>query len=163
MGALRELFEELGFLDIRTYIQSGNVIFKVPGKTDEISLSEKIENAILKNFGFEVPVLLRTAEELQQAIDRNPFYNPATADIDRLHLTFLKKTPSSEKLSEITNLDFSPDNFEVSDREVFVYCSRRYSDSKLSNTLFEKKLKVGATTRNWKTVLKLKELSARQK
>ncbi len=163
MAHLRELFESLGFSDISTYIQSGNVIFQTSGALNQRAISEKIEEAILKEFGFEVPVILRTAEELQSTVDGNPFYNISNPEIDRLHLTFLKEPPPPENLEKISNFDFNPDKFAISGREVFVYCSGKYSDSKLSNKFFENKLGTGATTRNWKTVLKLKELTEKQK
>ncbi|MGB8375946.1 MAG: DUF1697 domain-containing protein [Salegentibacter sp.] len=163
MAGLRDLFENLKFSEVSTYIQSGNVLFKAPEAIGDSGISEKIEQAIQKEFGFEVPVILRTAEELQQAIDRNPFFGKDISEIDRLHLTFLKEPPPPENLEKISNFDFNPDKFAISGREVFVYCSGKYSDSKLSNKFFENKLGTGATTRNWKTVLKLKELAEKQK
>lgn len=84
-------------------------------------------------------------------------------DIERLHLTFLKEVPETEKLEKIKTYDSYPDNFKIIGKNVFVYCSGKYSDSKFANSFFENKLKVSATTRNWKTVLKLSELSKQGK
>jgi len=74
-------------------------------------------------------------------------------------LTFLKEVPETDKLGKIKTYDYSPDRFEIIDKNIFVYCSGKYSNSKLTNKFFGTKLKVSATTRNWKTVLKLSELS----
>ena len=156
MADLKELFSEIGFADIQTYIQSGNVIFNTKRKDDNIELANKIEQSIAKNYDFKVPVIVRDVEELNEAISNNPFFEKN--DIERLHLTFLKEVPETEKLDKIKTYDYSPDKFEIKDKNVFVYCSGKYSDSKLTNKFFESKLKVLATTRNWKTVLKLLEL-----
>ncbi len=80
-------------------------------------------------------------------------------DISHLHLTFLKQNAIQENINHIRTYDFEPDRFEIDNQAVFVYCEGKYHQSKLTNNFFEKKLKVGATTRNWKTVLKLLELS----
>lgn len=159
MANLKELFSELGFTDIKTYIQSGNVIFNSKGKDDDIILGNKIEQSISKNYDFEVPVIVRTSNELNEAISKNSFLEKNKVDIERLHLTFLKEVPETSKLETIKTSDYSPDKFKIIDKNVFVYCSEKYSDSKLTNNFFESKLKVSATTRNWKTVLKLSELS----
>ena len=156
MADLKELFIEIGFADIQTYIQSGNIIFNTKRKDDNIELANKIEQSIAKNYDFKVPVIVRNVEELNEAISNNPFFEKN--DIERLHLTFLKEVPETEKLDKIKTYDYSPDKFEIKDKNVFVYCSGKYSDSKLTNKFFESKLKVLATTRNWKTVLKLLEL-----
>lgn len=159
MDDLKALFKELGFKEVHTYIQSGNVIFHASEKEPDTTISEKIEQAILEKFDLKVPVIVRTASELNEAISSNPFYTSRTEDIDRLHLTFLKKFPSAEGIEKAKAANYAPDDFKVHGKDVFLFCSGKYSDSKLSNTFFESKLKVPATTRNWKTVLKLQELT----
>jgi uncharacterized protein (DUF1697 family) len=106
-----------------------------------------------------VPVIVRTAEEMAESIANNPFWKEKNADIDRLHLTFLKELPSSERLEKMKDLQFPLDRFEIIGKDVFVYCSAGYSDSKLTNQFFESKLGISATTRNWKTVVKLFEIA----
>jgi uncharacterized protein (DUF1697 family) len=159
MTDLKKLFVETGFTDIVTYIQSGNVIFNAEAETDTAGLGDKIERNIRNRFGFEVPVIVRTLKELADAISGNPFIDTYEPDIERLHLTFLKLVPQAAKLKQIDSYDFSPDKFDIQDKNVFVYCLAKYSDSKLTNNFFESRLKVPATTRNWKTVLKLSELA----
>ncbi|MBL4715687.1 MAG: DUF1697 domain-containing protein [Bacteroidia bacterium] len=159
MADLKELFVDLGFEDIQTYIQSGNVMFNSSEKKDNILIADEIEQSIFKEYGFTVPVIVISVNELNKAIAENPFFKKDSIDIDRLHLTFLKEIPENEKLQNIKSYNYSPDKYEIKERNVFIYCSAKYSDSKLTNTFFESKLKVSATTRNWKTVISLSELS----
>ena len=156
MIELKELFHKLGYSEVKTYIQSGNVIFNAEAEEEEIS--NAVENAIFEAYNFEVPVICRTAEEFQQSISQNPFYEDAAVEVERLHLTFLKQLPEQKQLEKLKEYNFYPDEFLVREKNIFIYCSGKYSDSKLSNSFFENKLKVPATTRNWKTVLKLAEL-----
>lgn len=159
MADLKNLFEKLECTNIQTYIQSGNVIFDSGQKRSNADLEQKIQQSITENFGFDVPVIIRTAEELTESIANNPFWKEKDADIDRLHLTFLKELPSKEKLEKLKTLAFDPDKFEIIGKDAFIFCSAGYSDSKLTNQLFENKLGITATTRNWKTVIKLHELT----
>jgi len=157
MGDLKELFKEIGLKEIVTYIQSGNVIFNSPDKTRDIEIENKIEQLIKNKYGFEVPVIIRTVKELNNVIMNNPYAKEN--EINRLHLTFLKSIPKSENVKNIKTYDFPPDKFTIKAKNVYVYCFGKYSDSKLTNNFFERKLKTTTTTRNWKTVLKLLELS----
>ena len=159
MADLKKLFQKLGFTNIQTYIQSGNVIFDTDLKDDNNTLANKIEQIISKTYGFEVPVILRTVEEIEQAISNNPFLKKK-AEVEGLFLTFLKNVPSAEKREGIKSFDFSPDQFEIIDKDVFGFCTGKYSKSKLTNNFFEKKLQVSATTRNWRTVKKLLQLAS---
>ncbi len=154
MADLRQLFRDLKFEDITTYIQSGNVGFSLKNDKTISALEEKIEMAILKKFEFEVPVVVRTSKDIKETILLNP-YLKENIEIERLHLTFLKELPTSENLALANSFDFSPDRFKIIGQLAFAYCHGKFHESKLSGTFFESKLKVKATTRNWKTVLKL--------
>jgi uncharacterized protein (DUF1697 family) len=157
MAELKAACQKTGFQNVRTYIQSGNVFFDV--EEQGISgLEVKIKEIIAKTFGFDVPVIVRTTEEWSESIANNPFWKGKDLDIDRLHLTFLKDFPVPEKLEKISTFAFPSDKFEIIGKDVFIFCSAGYSDSKLTNQFFESKLGVQATTRNWKTVIKLNEL-----
>lgn len=153
MSDLKGMFEALEFSNVVTYIQSGNVIFDSK-ESAHTKLAEQIRDAIKNKFGFEVPVVIRTVKELKQATESNPYYT-SDSDINKLHLTFLNESPSEENIKETERYDYAPDLFTIKDKDVFIYCEGKYHQSKLSNAFFEKKLKVEATTRNWKTVLKL--------
>jgi uncharacterized protein (DUF1697 family) len=156
MADLKSLCEKLGWKDVRTYIQSGNISFLSENENED--LENELSKEILEKYGFDVPVIVRNIEELQTSIENNPFYD-AAADIKKLHLTFLKEKPLEEDLKQIKAHSFEPDKFVIENQDVFIYCEGKYHESKLTNNFFEKKLKVEATTRNWKTVLKLLELS----
>ena len=155
MADLKAICEKLGYQNVQTYIQSGNVIFSSKKAIDVAKTETILEEIILKNYGFEVPFIILNKSEIEDAISKNPFQRN---DIERLHLTFLKAIPENEKLEAIKKFDFSPDKFEIIGKNIFVFCSAGYSDSKLTNQFFETKLKTTTTTRNWKTVLKLQEL-----
>jgi len=158
MKDLKVLFEKLGFAEVETYIQSGNVVFESDQKLSTADLEVKIQQAITEPFGFDVPVIVRTADEWAKSIGNNPFWKEKEADIDRLHLTCLKEFPSLELIEKIKSFQFLPDRYEIIGKDVFIFCAAGYGTSKLTNPFFESKLKVPATTRNWKTVMKLHEM-----
>jgi len=159
MAELAKLYEELKFLNVTTYIQSGNVIFNSDSNISNKSISELIVNAIVKKYAFDVPVLVRAIDEFENIIKLNPFISQKDIDLEKLHVTFLEDEPAKEKAEKIKSLDFSPDKFILSGKEIYLYCPVDYGSTKLSNNFFETKLKVKATTRNWKTVSKLLELA----
>jgi uncharacterized protein (DUF1697 family) len=158
MSDLKDLFIQQGFKNVKTYIQSGNVIFDSDDESSVQNLSEKIQNAILHKFNFEVPVIIKCAHDFARAIQLNPFVSEEGFDIDRLHLTFLSAVSSVEDMALIKSFDVGNDRFEIVNDQIFIYCFGKYSDSKLTNSFFESKLKVKASTRNWNTVLKLNAL-----
>jgi uncharacterized protein (DUF1697 family) len=159
MTDIKTLYEELKFKEVTTYIQSGNIIFKTNKKASDQSLSKKIEQAIYKKYNFSVPVIIRTVEEMKTVISVNPFIKESNIDTEKLHITFLAESPKQANVEGIKNLDYSPDKFFIIDKEVYLYCPNGYGITKLSNNFFENKLKVTATTRNWKTVNKLVTLA----
>ncbi len=154
MDALRKMYEELGFKNVRSYIQSENIIFSSK-KIKPQSLEKKIADAITIQFGFEVPVLVLESEEWMTVIKNNPFVSPRHEDITKLHVTFLSEAPSAENAELLKNINYPPDEFVIIDKRIYLFCPAGYGNSKLSNTFFENKLKVKSTTRNWKTVQEL--------
>ncbi|MFI5222007.1 MAG: DUF1697 domain-containing protein [Bacteroidia bacterium] len=158
MPDLKLLYEEAGFKDVVTYIQSGNVIFKTKEKS-VAGIGKKIEQTISKKYNFEVPVIIRNAEEMGKVIAENPFNGQKGIDMERLYVTFLSVVPVSEKINKIAGLDFSPDKFIITKNEIYLHCPVSYGNSKLSNNFFEQKLGVIATTRNWRTVNTLFEMA----
>jgi uncharacterized protein (DUF1697 family) len=159
MVDLKKLYESLGFSDVKTYIQSGNVIFKSDSNISDIQFAKKIEKAISEQYLFEVPVIIRTSKELEKIILDNPFMKEKNIDVKKLHTTFLSETPGKEKAALIKEADFLPDRFEIKGKEIYLHIPGSYGETKLSNKFFESKLKVSATTRNWNTVNKLFELA----
>lgn len=155
MADLKSMCKKLGLKNVTTYIQSGNLIFN--SDKPNSGLENDIEKAITKKFGFDVLVIVRTEKELKHSIDNNPFFDKDT-EIKQLHLTFLKEKPNKENLEKTLTFNYEPDKFKIDDKVVFIFCAGKYHESKLTNSFFEKQLKVGATTRNWKTVMKLSKL-----
>ena len=159
MEDLKALYETLSFRDVTTYIQSGNIIFTTSINIKISAIAEKIEQAIEGKYHFHVPVIIRTTDEMHQVLSSNPFLNEEGINREKLHVTFLEELPQSTKVIAIKESDFSPDRFRIIGKEVYLYCPGGYGNTKLSNTFFEKKLHVKATTRNWKSVGKLVELT----
>ena len=151
MEALRASFDALRFRNVETYVQSGNVVFDAANGS-VATLSKKIERTILADFGFSVPVFLRTANELEEIVKRNPFLTDSAIDHSKLHITFLSDAASKTAVEELQSLAMKPEQFRIIGREIYLYCPNGYGRTRLSNTAIEKKLSLGATTRNWKTV-----------
>ena len=158
MADLKKCCENMGLLNVQTYIQSGNVVFELARPETIPMLETCLQQAFTEKFGFDIPVIVRTFEEWAESTAQNPFLKEENVDIDRLHLTCLKEFPSSELLEKIKLFQYLPDRYEIIGRNVFIFCAAGYGTSKLVNSFFESKLKVAATTRNWKTVLKLHEM-----
>jgi len=159
MAELKRLFESLGLKNVTTFIQSGNVVFKADN-SNQNAIAYQIGKGIREQFGFEVLVLLRTPEELQKAAGNNPFLKEKGIDPERLYITFLEKEPAMDRLDKMKEIHFEPDRFVIIEREVFLYCPNGYGRTKLNNTFFESKLKVKATTRNWRTVNELLRIAS---
>ncbi|MBT3208033.1 MAG: DUF1697 domain-containing protein [Bacteroidetes bacterium] len=157
MADLRALYKDLGFSNVATYIQSGNVVFSTNQKQE--GLADKISNQIFERFGFNLPVIIRTNEELEKAIDNNPYLKLENVKIENLCLTFLSDVPQANLLEKLKEISYPPDQFQVIENNIFIYFSGKYSDTKLTNKFFEDKLKISATSRNWKTVNRLLELA----
>ena len=157
MKELAALFVDAGCDDVRTYIQSGNVVFRtVPAEGEEIS--SIISASILSRFGYRVPVVTRTAREFQTIVQANPFVE-AGADADKLHVFFLADLPDGAQV-EALDPDRSPgDEFAVQGREIYLYCPNGVARTKLTNSYFDSRLSTTSTTRNWRTVLRLLELA----
>lgn len=154
MDALKELFSKLKYKNVRTYIQSGNVIFQFD-KTETKQLEAQIAKQINIAFGFDVPVLVREAGEFKKVFENNPFVNKRKEDISKLHVTFLSEQPDKVKVEAISGGDYGRDEFIVTGNVIFLFCPDGYGNTKLNNNFFENKLKVTATTRNWKTITEL--------
>ena len=158
MDRLRRTFAALGFKGVKTYLQSGNVIFGT-AKRSALQLSKTIERRISREFGFPVSVIVRTSEELSKILARNPFLKETGIDHSKLHVTFLSQEPLSATVKKLDAFDAAPDQYRCIDREIYLYCPNGYGRTKLSNNALEKALSVTATTRNWNTAKTLYEIS----
>jgi uncharacterized protein (DUF1697 family) len=158
MEALRQMFESIDCKNVQTYIQSGNVVFQYK-KTETQKLENIIAKKISSQFSFEVPVIVKELEELKTIIEKNPFKNNPSKDAAHLHVTFLSALPEKNAIEKTKEGQYAADDFLISDKAVYLYCPNGYGNSKLTNTFFENKLKVMATTRNWKTTNELLSMS----
>jgi uncharacterized protein (DUF1697 family) len=149
MAELRELVESLGFEDVRTYIQSGNVLFSAKKRPAPALL----EAAIECRFGLEVDVMLRSATELERTIERNPFPD---ADRSRLHVGFMARKPTPAAVAALDGGPFLPEQFAIVGTELYLHLPNGMGRTKLPDFVL-RRIKVPTTIRNWNTVTKLAE------
>ena len=149
-----------GFSDLRTYIQSGNLVFRAE-KKPEPEMANKIAESIKNEFGLNVPAIVFKKGDWNEIIGRNPFAkDPHYNNPKTLHVSFLSEIPQLENVQKLTGYSDEPNEFSVVGKAVYLYCPNGYSKTKLGNGFLEKKLKVTATTRNWATTLKLAEMAS---
>ena len=159
MAELKKMFEELSFTNVKTYIQSGNIIFDSEPQDDQV-LQQLIYDAVLKTFSFTVPIIILESQELKAVQQQNPFLCVRNEDISRLHVTFLDAIPKQELVAQLKEkAQFLPDEWMIDGKNIYLFCPDGYGKTKLNNNFFENKLKVTATTRNWKTVNELVSMS----
>ena len=156
MERLREVFAALGFDNVKTYIQSGNVIFETR-ITDDEELSALIEAAIEKEF-FKTPVMVRSIDEIREAVENNPFAGEEFED-KMFHLVFLAEKLSDEKAEMLLSNNREAEKFAVRNREVYCLLREGVADSLLGKKYIDNKLKTPATARNWRTMKKILELA----
>jgi uncharacterized protein (DUF1697 family) len=157
MDRLRSICAELGFRNVLTYVQSGNIVFEA-----EDCLSDCVrvlEQKLSGQTRLPVTVIVRTPGELGAVIRRNPFLKEEEVDRSRLYVTFLAGSAARDGLSKLNAIKAGADQFRLSGKEVYLYCPGGYGESKLSNSAVEKTLSVRATTRNWNTVNRLYEMA----
>lgn len=157
MDQLRESFEALGFEQVKTYIQSGNVVFKA-GKLSQAGLSKRIEGKILSDFGFSVSVVSRTGDEMSKTIENNPFLKERGIDQEKLHVTFLSEAPAPAALMKLQALTAAPDQSRCVGKEIYLYLPNGVSESSLMKNPLDRVLSVVTTTRNWRTVNQLSQM-----
>ena len=157
MKALAEEFVAAGCGDVRTFIQSGNVIFSAPPGMDEGELAHLLGERLAERFGYTAPLALRTTEELRAAIANNP-YLALGAPEESLHVMFLTGIPNPQAVEKL-DPDRSPgDEYQVIGREIYLRLPNGMARTKLTNAYFDTKLGVTSTARNWRTTTKLLEM-----
>lgn len=158
MTHLVAAMEKSCFSQVKTYIQSGNIVFNTTTtKASNEYLSETLKQLIINEFGFEVPVLVFDIKWLHESILNIPF-EVTDHSIKRLTICFLKTLPTKKDAEAFNALTFNGDLFHLQENYIFICYKTKQSESKLTVNLIEKKLQVEATMRNWKTVQKLLEL-----
>ncbi len=158
MDELRSLFLDLQFENIRSYIQSGNIIFQSTAEDEKI-LTQQISDAIRKKFGVDIAVMVFSVESLKNILRNNPFVRDTSKESSFLHVTFLASSPDLSKEGYIRQKAGEGEAIHFSDEAVYLYCPNGYGRTKLHNNFLENQLKVKATTRNWKTANELLRLA----
>ena len=156
MAELRELLENSGLQNVKTYIQSGNVIFKSLEK-DKLILEEQIKKAIFNYFEFDMPVIVRTKEELQAIFDTCPFTKDKK---ENSYFIMLSSSPDMELIENVMELTYENEEFIIINNCIYYYSSIGYGRTKFNMSSFERKLKVFGTSRNYNTMVKLLSLSS---
>ena len=151
MDALRATYESIGLEDPRTYVQSGNVIFRTKEKSTR-KLATKIQDAIEKSFKFRPAVILRTIDELRKAIAATPFDAGRNLEPGKVLVTFLADDPPAEAEPKLATLKSYPEEIHLIGRELYIYFPDGAGKSKLPWSQVEKLLKVTGTARNWNSV-----------
>ena len=154
MADLKALLETMGLQKVKTYIQSGNVLFE--SNEDMKQLGGRLEDEISKTFGFPVPVILRSAEEYEKTIQTCPYPIGSLNEGESVHLAFLEAEPADEGVAKLQAYQTDMDEFSIMGKDVYLFFRHSFRDSKLAAQL--PKLGVSATVRNWKTVTKLAEM-----
>ena len=157
MPALVEMFTRCGCADVRSYIQSGNIIFSASAacaKKLPINVAKEIE----KRFDIRPPIILRTAEALAAAAATNPFLARG-ADADFLHVGFLAAAPDAQKIKSLDHNRSPGDSFQILGQHIYLHLPNGMGKTKLTNAWFDAKLETISTFRNWRTVQKLVEMS----
>ena len=157
MTDLTAAFAEAGCADARTYIQSGNVVFRAPPRAAQ-RVPSVVAELVAERHGVTSPVIVRSAAELAEAVARNPFLR-AGADPTTLHVAFLADTPTPTQVAALDPARSPGDSFEVRGREVYLHFPNGVAATKLTNAYLDSKLATVSTVRNWRTVLKLLEMT----
>lgn len=158
MEQLRKSVEALGFQRVRTYVQSGNIVFQSP-RQPVATISKKIEGAILAEFGHTTPVITKTSEEIARVLESNPFLKQTAIDLTRLYVVFFSGRPKPLDVKKLESIPSGADQFRCQDDILFLHLPNGAGESKLANAPFEKLLSVRGTARNWRTVNNLHQMA----
>lgn len=156
MDQLRKLFKNMGFVNVETFIASGNVIFDAAAK-NTLPLQNKIEGVLEKQLGYSVPTFLRTTAELEKIATLSPFAPLKEEDFHGLYVGFLGNAPGPNAMKKLLTASTADDRFHIAGHELYWLSRNSLSESTFSYALFEKMLETKATFRNITTVRKLEQ------
>lgn len=162
MSELKECLETIHLKHIQTFLQSGNVVFESELEDTE-KLQILIQHAIEFVFSLNVPVVVRTHQEIENVIKSQPFENYLSLPKDKIFICYLQTAPTATTLAAFKPIDSKGDIFTVVDKNIFIYCQNPYNETKLQNNFFEKKLLTFATTRNYNTTNEILNIMERRK
>lgn len=155
LAVLKAALIENGFINVATYIQSGNIILSSDLNKDVVAT--KVQQLIFDHFQLQIAVFCLDLKEMETALQNNPFTD--NIEPNKLFFTFLNDEPAVDLLASLETLDFANDQFKVIDKVLYFYLPDGMSNSKLNNNFFEKKLQLTATGRNLNTINKLLDLA----
>lgn len=158
MRELTAMFVGMGCDDVRTYIQSGNVVFRAPSALAK-GIPARLTDAIAASHGYQIPVVMRTASDFDRVVRGNPFV-AAGADPAKLHVGFLAAAPEPARIARLDPDRSPPDVFDVRGEEVYLHFPAGVARSKLDNAYFDRTLNTVCTIRNWRTVRRLQEMAS---
>lgn len=157
MDTLKSIYAGLGMLDVQTYVNSGNILFRT-AKRDLSALARTLEDGIEQSVGFRPDVILRRTDDLRQVIAANPFASREGIDPAKLLVVFLASDPPEEAREKIRSMTAQPEELRIEGRELYIYFPEGMGKSKLSLGPLEKSFRMPSTGRNWNTVTKLLEM-----
>ena len=157
MEALKTMLENIGFQNIETYVQSGNVIVESEDENPQ-SVGFTIKQEIVKQLGFDVPVIVISKADLEKCLTNNPFFKEKEVDTKKLYVAFISKELSNSSINELKISQFKPDEAFIDGNRIYMKLETGVGNTKLTQKYIEKKLNVIASTRNWNTVNKLIEM-----
>lgn len=158
MVDLKAMMEKSGFKGVQTYIQSGNIVFKSEAEKLQ-NLEMRIKNSIENTFGFDVPVVVKTRTEMVKILKDNPFTKKEDLEANKIYYVLLQSEPEHDAIVNIDPEKYPNETFLIHTNCVYLNCKNGAGKAKLTTNVIERKLKVSATTRNHKTILKLLEIS----
>lgn len=159
MERLRATCEALGFKNVRTYIQSGNIVCQA-GKLSSDAAARKIEAQVMKDFGFSADVIARTGDEMKQIVMGNPLLKEPGVDTSKLHVVFFSEVPSAEAIKKLEAIVQAPDKVRHRGKEIYFYFPNGVSGSSIWKHNLDRVLGISGTMRNWRTVNTLYEMAA---
>ena len=157
MDALKKALTEIGFKEVQTYIQSGNVFVKSE-EANASAVGFQIKQEIFKSFGYEVPVIVIQKKDLEDCFSNNLFLREKDIDSKKLYVAFISKTLTKEAINDLKMSQVKPDECIIDGNKIFIKYDKGAGRTKFDQKYIEKKLQVTATIRNWNTVTKLLEL-----
>jgi uncharacterized protein (DUF1697 family) len=162
MTDLAALYRDLGFIEPETFIQSGNVVFRAGRERAIADLAVTIETAIHSNFGFDVPVMIRTIPGMRNLLASNPFLREKNFDPAKMAVILLHDNLTESQIQKVADVSYPPDKFEIIGNEIYTFCPNGFGKTKLYTNFFENKMKVTGTARNWKTITTLLSLAEKR-
>ncbi|MFV8343290.1 DUF1697 domain-containing protein [Flavobacterium sp. XS2P39] len=154
MEALKTTLESIGFTNVETYIQSGNV-FVDAEEESPAKVGFQIKQEIFKIFGHDVPIVVVAKDELEACFKNNPFLKAADIDHKKLYVAFISAALRSENINDLKISQFKPDEASIDDSRIYIKYAIGAGKTRFDQKYIEKKLNVTATIRNWNTVTQL--------